>query len=126
MSVVLDSSALLAAIRGEPGAERVRPLLNGARVSAVNFSEVVAKLAERGATDEELRAFADGAPFAVIPFDSPQALATGLLRRATRHSRLSLGDRACLALARTEGLPAVTADRAWAGIDLGIPVEVVR
>jgi PIN domain nuclease of toxin-antitoxin system len=39
---------------------------------------------------------------------------------------LSLGDRACLALARLRNLPAVTADRAWAKLDLAIPIEVVR
>jgi PIN domain nuclease of toxin-antitoxin system len=39
---------------------------------------------------------------------------------------LSLGDRACLALARMRRLPAVTADRAWARLDLGIAIELVR
>jgi PIN domain nuclease of toxin-antitoxin system len=60
------------------------------------------------------------------PFDEPLAFETGALRAATRDRGLSLGDRACLALAQRLGASVLTADRAWQGLDLGIPVEVLR
>lgn len=126
MSVVLDASALLAWTWDEPGAERVDAVIGGGRVSAVNWAEVLSRLIERGLTDEEARRSRSRFPVTVVPFDAAQALAAGLLRRSTRSAGLSLGDRACLALAQAEGLPAVTADRAWAALDLGITVEVIR
>lgn len=126
MKAVLDTSALLALIFGEPGADRVVQRIDGARVSSVNLAEFAGKLVERGYADADAEAAALRLPVAVVPFDAAQALAAGLLRRATRPAGLSLGDRACLALAQADGLPAVTADRAWGGLDLGVPVEVIR
>lgn len=126
MTVVLDSSALLAWAWGEPGADQVDDVIESALVSAVNWAEVVARLVERGLSDDEVREAESRFPVDVRPFDAAQALAVGLLRRATRSAGLSLGDRACLALAQSEGLPAVTADRAWAGLELGVEVEVIR
>jgi PIN domain nuclease of toxin-antitoxin system len=61
-----------------------------------------------------------------IDFDRELAVGAAALLRPTSRFGLSLGDRACLALARLRDLPAVTADRAWAKLDLGIRVEVVR
>ena len=48
------------------------------------------------------------------------------LRALTRAHGLASGDRACLALARRLGLPALTADRTWAELGLGISVVVIR
>ena len=62
----------------------------------------------------------------VLPFTGEDALEVARLRGLTRAHGLSFGDRACLALARRLGLPALTAERAWAELDLGIPVEVLR
>lgn len=126
MTVVLDSSALLAWAWDEPGADRVDQVIERGVVSAINWSEVVARLVERGLSEEEAVEARTQFPVDIRPFDAPQALAAGLLRRATRSAGLSLGDRACLALARLEGMPAVTADRAWAGLELGVEVEVIR
>ena len=47
-SVVLDSSAVLAVIHAEPGADVVIEALDDAIVSAVNHAEVITKLVERG------------------------------------------------------------------------------
>jgi PIN domain nuclease of toxin-antitoxin system len=60
--------------------------------------------------------------------DLTAALAAGHLRPATRGAGLSLGDRSCLALARTLGLPALTADRSWLGVAdaVGVRVEMIR
>ena len=62
----------------------------------------------------------------VVDMDRPQAERAGLLRRETRALGLSLGDRACLALALDSGSIALTGDRAWAALTLGIEVELVR
>jgi ribonuclease VapC len=119
---VLDASAVLALLRGEPGADAVAALWPGVRVSAVNLSEVAAKLADRGAGEEEIRDTLAELELRVEPFDGEDAIAAGLLRPPTRSDGLSLADRACLALAVRLGLPVVTADRRWT--ELGLPVEV--
>lgn len=124
--MVLDTSALLALIRHEPGASRVAEVINSSIVSTVNLSEFTSKLVDRGFTDEQARSFADSLPVRKVPFDAAQAIIAGLLRRTTRGAGLSLGDRACLALAQVQGFPTITSDRAWAALDLGIQIEVIR
>ena len=126
MNVVLDSSAVLAVINGEAGAERVEDALPGGTISAANFSEVLSKLVDKGHDDGEAVAALDALPLTVLPLDAAQARRAGLLRRQTRRLGLSLGDRVCLALAVELRLPVVTADRAWAQLDLGVEVAVVR
>lgn len=123
---VLDASALLALMFGEPGAERILALLPGAGIGAVNLSEVVAKLQERGVPDARIARDIAALDLAVVPFDAEQAMAAGTLRAATRGHGLSLGDRACLALAKARGVPAVTTDRGWAALDVGVEVVVAR
>lgn len=125
--MVLDASALLALLQHEPGSDVVANLLPRAVISAVNLSEVVAKLADRGVPRAELRLALDGLDLDVRGFDTDSAYAAGELRRTTRDAGLSLGDRACLSLAMQLGAAAVTADRAWAGLPGGGPrVELIR
>jgi len=132
VTTVLDASALLALLKGEPGAERVAEALEqGAYLSAVNLAEVLSKLADWGEDPAEAQARMAqvgllGAAVEVLPFTGEDALEVARLRALTRAYGLSFGDRACLALARRLGLPALTAERAWAELDLGIPVEVLR
>ncbi len=123
--VVLDSSALLAVLLDEPGRQEVTAVVKGALVSAVNLSEVVAKLQEWGAPEAEARRSMNGLGIVVVPFDPEDAWAAGLLRASTRSHRLSLGDRACLALARSRRMAAITTDRAWSRLGLGAAVKVV-
>ena len=127
MSVVLDSSALLALVQSEPGADVVAEAIESdAVMSAVNFSEVLAKLADRGyawdAAEEELSEL----NLTVETFDTDKAIAAGLLRPLTRSLGLSLGDRACIALGLRLGLGVLTADRSWAGLDVGVEVRLLR
>ena len=121
---VLDASALLAVMLEERGAEKVRELLPGAIIGAVNLAEVVAKLQERGVPDEEIDRAIARLDLPVIPFDMAQAMVAGKLRARTLG--LSLGDRACLALAVVRGTPAVTMDRGWSALDIGAEVIVAR
>jgi PIN domain nuclease of toxin-antitoxin system len=123
-AAILDSSAVLAVILEEPGAERVEAYLPGAKLSAVNLGEIVAKLRDLGMPAQTVEAVLDGLQIDVRPHDRDAALSAGLLRPATRAAGLSLGDRACLALAASLGLPAVTADRSWQGIAAAIGVQV--
>ena len=123
---VLDTSAFLAVFKNEPGADRVMAVMHDCVMSSVNAAEVHTKLTEWG-MPPELRdqAFAL-IPATIVDFDMDLARSAGSLRSQTRHLGLSLGDRACLALARREGLPAITADQAWAKADIGAIVTFIR
>lgn len=124
--VVLDASAVLALLRNEPGAEEVERHLEGARMSAVNLAEVVGHLLRAGVPAEHVALAVDALRLDVRPLDAALAFEVGRLEPLTRPHGLSLGDRACLALARTSGLPVLTADPAWAGVDVGVDVRVIR
>lgn len=126
MTVVLDSSAILALLKGESGAAEVAAVLDGARLSTVNLAEVVTKLIERGLFREEAEESVDRLPVVVVDLDRDLAIQSGLLRATTRHKGLSLGDRACLALAIRDGLPVMTTDQAWSDLDLPIEVVLIR
>jgi len=124
--IVLDASALLTVFNNETGADRALDLISTAVISAVNLAEVATKLQERGMPDDRVRANIEALELRVEPFDEQLAVETGLLRAATPGAGLSLGDRACLALARARGATALTTDRAWAKLDIGIPIELAR
>ena len=126
MSVVFDSSALLAIAFGEHGADRAAEALEDGVLSAINASEVIARLVERGASDQDARESLRGFGLAIRPFDEGLAIAAGLLRRTTRAHGLSLGDRACLALAHREQAPVLTADRRWSTLEIGLEMEFIR
>lgn len=122
---VLDSSAVLAVINSERGKENVETKFPNAVVSSVNVAEIMAKLAERGIDLYGALNYFMNVGLEVVDFDVLQALECGKLRPLTKHLGLSLGDRACLSLAISNNATAITADRAWAGLDL-CPVEIIR
>jgi ribonuclease VapC len=126
VKVVLDASALLASINGEPGFDVVAAVAEGAVVSSVNVAEVATKMTFRGSGAAEIEAALDAHRIVVEQFDRRRAVATGLLAAQTRHRGLSLADRACLALAMELGVPAFTADRAWASLDIGVEIRLIR
>lgn len=115
MTWVFDSSAVLAALFQESGGDKVVAMwVDGENlISAVNYAEIVAKLNERGMSDFEVLAVMEGVPLTLADFDQTTAHASGLLRNATKALGLSLGDRACIALAQSLSATAVTADKQW-------------
>ena len=132
MTPVLDASALLAHLRDEPGADFVaEAIAGGAVISTVNLAEVFSRVADRGEDPAKLAAeltqsgLLDGA-ITVEPFTTADAIDAGRLRPLTCDAGLSLGDRACLALARRLEAPALTADTDWQGVTHGVELRPIR
>lgn len=126
LAYALDASALLALLQGEAGGDMVGEVLEHAIISSVNWSEVVQKAAAREVDVEGLRADVEALGLVVLPFSAEEAEEAAALWPRTRHAGLSLGDRACLALARRVGLTALTTDHAWGRLDLPVEVYVLR
>ena len=116
---------MLAVMNGEPGADRVAAALAEACLSSVNFAEVVSRLCERGMPVVEARQAVESLDIEIVPFEVEQATTAGALRPLTRALGLSLGDRACLALAQVRGLQVLTADRAWGAL-AGFDITLIR
>ncbi len=125
---VLDASALLALLFDEPGANAVATALaeGEAVMSAVNYGETVARLAAVGMQDRTIRSVLEPLKVDIVPLDRPAAMAAGLLYPQTKKLGLSLGDRYCLALAKSLNVPAMTADRAWAALKIDVSIKVIR
>lgn len=124
--VVLDASAVLAVLNGEPGAGEVLPHLPGAYLSAVNAAEVAGKLVDGGLSPEQAGQSLDRLGARIVPFEIGDVVPVARIRTASRSAGLSLGDRVCLALAGRLGQPALTADRAWRGLGAGVQVRLIR
>lgn len=122
---VLDSSALLAMLGREPGGDAVASIISATLISAVNWSEVLQKARARGVDIGGLGDDLKSLGLQVEPFTADDAAAAAEIWQLGGQ-RLALADRACLATARTRGLEAVTADRAWASLELGIKVRTIR
>lgn len=126
--IVVDASALLALINGEPGAEVVERAAaeDDTTISAINYSEALQKATRHGVAPEDVDAALDALGVTVSPFGRLDArLAASFYRH---RSGLSLADRVCLALAPSLTSPAFTTDRLWQSWadDLGVRVTVIR
>ena len=126
--IVLDASALLALIKQEPGWDVVATAAaaEDATVSSVNYSETPQKSARLGVQPDLVDSHLDALAITVSQFGRLDAR---LAASSYRHgSDLSLGDRACLALARNLSSPAYTADRQWLNwaSQLAVEVRVIR
>jgi ribonuclease VapC len=129
VSAFLDSSALLARLLNEPGKEVVtEAIASGAAMCSVNLAEVMTRLVRNGVSPIDAENILAAFPVTIHGFDDALALQTGAMFSVTRPFGLSLGDRACLALARRENAPVLTADRAWvqAGPLVGVTVVLIR
>jgi PIN domain nuclease of toxin-antitoxin system len=123
---------LLAYLRDEQGAEVVADAIaDGTAISTVNLTEVLSRAADRGEDSVRLtrqmrdRGLLEGA-ISIEPFTIEDALEVARLRPATRAQGLSLGDRACIALACRLDLPALTADTAWSQLDIPVELHQIR
>ena len=124
--VVLDASALLCLLNDEPGADRVLDVLTRSVVGTVNLAEVVSKLRDRGIALDEVQEALGGLHLDIRPLSPAQAMTVGDLRPATKPLGLSLGDRACLALAIDLQAEVVTTDAALASAEVGVTITDVR
>lgn len=124
---VIDSSALLALTRAEPGFELVQELIytKECAISSVNLAEVGTKLIEYGLPPNEFPRIVRQLQIDVIDFNAEQAILCGQLRPLTRAAGLSLGDRACLALTKLMEGVAVTTDQAWQDVRVSAGVKVL-
>ncbi len=122
----LDSSAILAVYFQEPGREIVVPILRDALLCTVNLAEVHTRMIDRGAHPKQALSWIEGLGCDVCPFTGQQALTAAKLRTVTRPFGLSLGDRACLALAIDRKATVYTTDKIWKNLPLDLKIEVIR
>jgi PIN domain nuclease of toxin-antitoxin system len=123
---VLDASALIAFLRNEPGADQVAAVLTRSCISAVNLAETYSKLVQYGKPLDAVAYQVERLRITVIPFDEEQATLVASLWKDTQPAGLSLGDRACLALALKKSLPALTTEREWQKCSLGVEIVKIR
>ena len=123
--MILDASALLAMLKEEPGGTKVAEAIGAARMSAVNYAEVVSHFTHAQMPTAEIDSMLRPLPITIVPADIDLARMAGRLRAVTADAGLSLGDRFCLALALREGLPAWTADKQWRAVANRIDAVIV-
>src|SRR5579859_3800825 len=129
---VIDASALLAYLQGEPGSNVVgEALVFGGVVTAVNYAEVLSRLSDAGEdVDRAHRRMTEtgliGDLVEILSLTDSGAVALARLRRPNRSRGLSLGDRACLAAAIQLQVPVLTADRGWDLLDLPVDIRQIR
>ncbi len=125
--IVLDASALLAILNQEPGGDTLTPeLLSIAASSTVNLAEVQGKLVEQGLRADDAWEATLSPVREAVAFTPEQAKLAGALVVQTRALGLSLGDRACLALALVLKAPVYTADKPWKNLKVGVRIHVIR
>jgi ribonuclease VapC len=124
--MVLDTSAILAAILQEDGGSQVYEILAPRFVSTVNVVEVRTRLIDKGRSDREIDSALELIDMTEVDFTSAQARFASGLREKTKTAGLSVGDRACLALAAERGAIAMTADKAWKKVELPVPLAMIR
>lgn len=126
MSVVVDSSAVLALLLGEPGADAVAELIRDAEMSIVNLCEVMTKTVEAGGDAAEVNEIMLSYGTRIRAFREAHAIEAARLRPLTMHLGLSLGDRACLAQGTLSDLPILTADRRMAEAQVELEIRLIR
>lgn len=123
---VLDSSALIALVRGEPGSETVRAAVGTSVVCAVNLTETIAKLIRAGGEPRLVERYLRGLQLEIMPWDEELAWESRDLCSLAWTHGISFADRACLTLARHLRLAAITSDAAWKELDAGVRVILFR
>lgn len=124
--LVLDASALLAAVHNEKGSDYVKQKIDQCVISSVNWAEVLQKLARAGAEVEKIEMSLKALGLCIVDFVEEDARITASLWSAAKAHGLSLADRACLATGKRLGVTVVTADRIWNKLDAGISIKLIR
>jgi PIN domain nuclease of toxin-antitoxin system len=125
--ILLDTSALLALLKKEPGHEIVSNIIAISTISSVNLSELITVLSRAGVSENDIDEIITDLVPEIIPFCGDISIKTGKISKLTQGYGLSLGDRACLATAIQLGLPVYTADKIWAELDLpNVKIKLIR
>lgn len=127
---VLDASAIIAFLQGEPGGEEVQSALQSQHcvVTAANQAEIIAKALDRGVSTNAIQTILAELAYVVIDIKAEDGIKAGYLRATTRPAGLSLGDRLCLAVAQRLKALVLTADRPWLAMaqPLGLEIRCIR
>lgn len=126
MKQVVDASAVLAYLLDEPGGTALTTDDGPFYLSAVNLAEILTRAIDRGLAIDEVMLVLKRLPIEHVHFAREGATRAAMLRAVTRSYGLSLGDRACLALAEKLALPVLTADSAWAELEVGLDIHLIR
>ena len=125
--MLLDTSALLALLKKEPGHEIVSNIIAISTISSVNLSELITVLSRAGVSENDIDEIITDLVPEIVPFCGDISIKTGKISKLTQGYGLSLGDRACLATAIQLGLPVYTADKIWAELDLpNVKINLIR
>jgi ribonuclease VapC len=124
---ILDSTALIALVGSESGSQRIADLLENSAISAVNLAETANKLLEKGFSQAEVRESLAKLELKVEDWSEAMAYRSAEFTQYNKSHGLSLGDRACLTLAKHLHATAVTSDRTWSRKpSLGVPIMIFR
>ena len=125
--IVFDSSALIMLFAKEKGYEIIKQHMKNAIISSVNIAEVYKYCIEvQNLTEDDCRSLIKLSGIKIIEFCEEQALITAKIIKKTKPYGLSLGDRACIALAMLKKHPVLTCDKIWQKVDLGIEFLMAR
>lgn len=124
--IAIDASALLAYLFGEQGQSQVASEISDSCISAVNLAEVIGKFVERGIDAHLVGSQIGASTVEIVPFTAQDAQRAASLLPQAKPLGLSLADRACFALALGRGIPVLTADRAWAELEVGVEIRLIR
>lgn len=126
MKQVIDASVVLAYLRDEPGGDVLVRDDGPFCLSSVNLAEIMTKVIDLGLSSDDITRVLKKLPIENFDYVREDAVCTAKFRTASRRLGLSLGDRACLALAARLAVPVLTADTVWAELDLDIEIRLIR
>lgn len=123
--VLLDTSALIALLKKEPGHEMVSDIIANSAISAVNFGELIAVLTRANVSESDIDEITSDLIPEIIPFCENISKKAGKLSKLTQSYGLSFGDRACLATGEYYNMEIYTADKVWTKLKHKIPSKII-